>query len=88
MRVKLVYRFVADKLNEIIVVSKAESAYTIMLTSLSQFQAQGWEIGLSQITFTKGTDSLKCPLISINSYPALPLLFPPSIKNPFIEMVR
>jgi hypothetical protein len=30
-----------------------------MLTSLSQFQAQGWEKWLSRITFTRGTNSLK-----------------------------
>jgi hypothetical protein len=30
----------AGKPNEAVVVSKAESAYTIMLTSLLQFQAQ------------------------------------------------
>ena len=33
----------ASKFDEAVVVSKAESAYTIMLTSLSQYQAQGWE---------------------------------------------
>jgi hypothetical protein len=31
----------AGKPDEAVVVSKAESAYTIMLTSLSQYQAQG-----------------------------------------------
>jgi hypothetical protein len=30
-----------------------------MLTSLSPFQAQGWEKWLSRITFTRGTNSLK-----------------------------
>jgi len=35
------------------------SGDTIMLTSLSQFQAQGWEKWLSRITFTGGTDTLK-----------------------------
>ena len=30
-----------------------------MLTSLSLFQAQGWEKWLSRITFTRGTNSLK-----------------------------
>jgi len=29
-----------------------------MLTSLSQFQVQGWEIRLFQITFIRGTDRL------------------------------
>jgi hypothetical protein len=41
----------AGKPNEAVVVSKAESAYTIMLTSLSQYQAQGWEKWLSWIGF-------------------------------------
>ncbi len=41
----------AGKLNEAVVVSKAESAYTIMLTSLLRLQAQGWEKGLSRIRF-------------------------------------
>ena len=30
-----------------------------MLTSLSHFQAQGWEKWLSRITFTRGTNSFK-----------------------------
>jgi len=33
----------AGKPDEAVGVSKAESAYTTMLTSLLQFQAQGWE---------------------------------------------
>jgi hypothetical protein len=37
----------------------AASGDGIMLTKLLQFQAQGWEIRLSRITFTRGTDSLK-----------------------------
>jgi hypothetical protein len=41
----------AGKPDEAVVVSKAESAYTIMLTSLSQYQAQGWEKWLSWIGF-------------------------------------
>jgi hypothetical protein len=45
----------AGKPNEAVVVSKAESAYTIMLTSLSQFQGQGWKKWLSRIRFAVGT---------------------------------
>jgi len=37
----------------------AASGDGIMLTKLSQFQAQGWEKWLSRITFTRGTNSLK-----------------------------
>jgi hypothetical protein len=37
----------------------AASGDGIMLTKLSQFQAQGWEKWLSRIRFTRGTDSLK-----------------------------
>jgi hypothetical protein len=54
------------------------SGYGIILTSLLQFQAQGWEKWLSRITFTRGTNSLKSNPISINSYPALTLLSPES----------
>jgi len=44
-----------------------------MLTSLSQFQAQGWEKCLSRITFIRGTNSRKSPLIGRNS--VLPLRY-------------
>jgi hypothetical protein len=37
----------------------AASGDGIMLTKLSQFQAQGWEKWLFRITFTRGTNSLK-----------------------------
>jgi hypothetical protein len=54
----------------------AASGDGIMLTKLSQFQAQGWEKWLSRITFTRGTDILRSAPIGINSYPALALLSP------------
>jgi hypothetical protein len=54
------------------------SGYRIMLTSLSQFQAQGWEKWLSRITFTRGTNSLKSTPIGIKSYPAITVLSPDS----------
>jgi len=46
------------------------SGYRIMLTSLPQFQAQGWEKWLSQITFTRGTNSLKSNLKSSQISPS------------------
>jgi len=49
-----------------------------MLTKLLQFQALGWEIRLSRITFTRGTDSLKSPLRGILFYPAITVLSPGS----------
>jgi hypothetical protein len=56
----------------------AASGDGIMLTKLSQFQAQGWEKWLSRITFTRGTDSLKPTPIGINSYLAITVLSPGS----------
>jgi hypothetical protein len=38
---------------------RTAAAFSIMLTSLSQFQAQGWEKWLSRITFIRGTNSRK-----------------------------
>jgi hypothetical protein len=58
-----------------------------MLTSLSQFQAQGWEKWLSRITFTRGTNSLKSTPIDINSYPALALLSPGSVYGLIFNLV-
>jgi hypothetical protein len=49
-----------------------------MLTSLLQFQAQGWEKWLSQITFIRGTNSRKSHLIGIKFYPAIIVLSPGS----------
>ena len=45
--------------NEAVAVPSPGSVYRLMLTKLSQFQAQGCEIWLSRITFTTGTNSLK-----------------------------
>jgi hypothetical protein len=63
-----------------IAITRPDSASgdTIMLTSLSQFQAQGWEKWLSRITFTRGTNSLKSNPIEIKSYPAITVLSPGS----------
>jgi len=44
--------------NEAVAVPSPGSGYYTMLTSLLQFQAQGWEKWLSRITFTRGRNSL------------------------------
>jgi len=46
-------------LDRAVIVLSSGSGHGIMLTSLSQFQALGWEKRLSRITFTRGTNSLK-----------------------------
>jgi hypothetical protein len=47
------------KTDEAVAVLGLGSGDGIMLTSLSHFQAQGWEKWLSWITFTRGTNYLR-----------------------------
>ncbi len=51
-----------------------------MLTSLSQFQAQGWEKWLSRITFTRGTNSLKSNPMIRNSVLLSRSTFKPTVR--------
>jgi hypothetical protein len=56
----------AGKPDEAVVVSKAESAYTIMLTSLLQFQALGWEYGFPR-SYLLGEPTFYNPVLNSGS---------------------